>query len=527
MQSTRAGLNLCGLAETGPVYLNLAVAQLVEMSLRRCESTLASNGALVALTGKRTGRSPADKFVVRESTSESRIEWGKVNQPMDSRQFQRLHARVIEHFKGREVFVFDGFAGADPAHRLTLRIITEQAWHSLFARQLFRRPLPGELAAHQPQFTVIAAPHCLADGADDGTKSEAFIALNFGAGLALIGGTHYAGEIKKAVFTAMNYQLPLQGVFPMHCSANVGPGGDVALFFGLSGTGKTSLSADPDRQLIGDDEHGWGHNGVFNLEGGCYAKCIGLSRDREPQIWDAIRFGAVVENVVVNPATREVDYCDESITENTRAAYPLEFIANAVHTGMAGHPSSIIFLAADAFGVLPPVARLTPPQAMYHFLNGYTARLAGTESGMGREPEATFSACFGAPFLPLPPRVYADRLASKLGEQHCRCYLVNTGWVGGPYGVGERIRLHYNRVTIQEILSGRLDHAPTRRDPIFGFEVPQECGEVPGELLRQRESWKEPNRYDAQARELARRFIQNFEQYAGGSPDLLAGGPAI
>jgi phosphoenolpyruvate carboxykinase (ATP) len=527
VQMKQSGINLNGLTDTGPVRRNLPVAELVETSLRRGEGTLASNGALVALTGKRTGRSPSDKFVVREPSSEGRIWWGKVNQPMDREQFRRLHARVVEHFKGREVFVFDGFAGADPAHRLPVRIITEQAWHSLFARQLFRRPRLEELEGHRPEFTVIAAPTCLADAAGHGTKSEAFIALDFGAGLTLIGGTHYAGEVKKAIFTAMNYLMPLQGVFPMHCSANVGPGGDVALFFGLSGTGKTSLSADSERGLIGDDEHGWGDNGVFNFEGGCYAKCIRLSREREPQIWDAIRFGSVVENVVVNAATREVDYRDDSITENTRAAYPLEFIANAVETGMAGHPGAIVFLAADAFGILPPVARLTETQAMYHFLSGYTARLAGTEAGMGREPEATFSTCFGAPFLPLPPRVYADMLAKKMREHRCRCYLVNTGWVGGPHGVGERIRLHYNRVTIHEILSGRLDHAPTVRDPVFGFEVPQQCGEVPVELLRLRHSWGDPTAYDAQARELARRFVKNFEQYANAAPDIASAGPKV
>jgi phosphoenolpyruvate carboxykinase (ATP) len=525
MQTTQ--LDLKGLIETGSLYCNRPVAQLVEMSIRRGETILASNGALVAQTGKRTGRSPADKFVVRESSTESRVWWGKVNQPMDPRHFDRLHARVIDHFKGRDVFVFDGFAGADPAHRLPLRIITEHAWHSLFARQLFRRPLSEELGGHCPQFTVIAAPGCLAAGGEDGTNSETFIALNFQAGLALIGGTHYAGEIKKVIFTAMNYLMPLQGVFPMHCSANVGPDSDVALFFGLSGTGKTSLSADPERQLTGDDEHGWGDNGVFNFEGGCYAKCIRLSRDREPQIWDAVRFGAVVENVVVNPETREVDYADDSITENTRAAYPLDFIANAVNTGMAGHPGAIIFLAADAFGILPPVARLTEAQAMYHFLSGYTARLAGTEAGMGREPEATFSTCFGAPFLPLPPRVYAEMLAKKMREHRCRCYLVNTGWVGGPYGVGERISLHFNRVTIHEILSRRLDHAPVIRDPVFGFEVPQRCGELPVELLRLRESWKNSDAYDAQAQELARRFITNFEVYKESAPDLAAAGPSL
>ena len=313
----------------------------------------------------------------------------------------------------------------------------------------------------------------------------------------------------------------------MHCSANAGSQGDVALFFGLSGTGKTSLSADLERQLIGDDEHGWGDNGVFNFEGGCYAKCIRLSQDREPQIWDALRFGAVVENVVMDPVTREVDFPDDSITENTRAAYPLDFIANAVGTGMAGHPSSIIFLAADAFGILPPVARLTETQAMYHFLSGYTAKLAGTEAGMGKEPQATFSTCFGAPFLPLAPRVYADMLAKKMREHRCRCYLVNTGWVGGPFGIGERIRLHYNRVTVHEILNGRLDHAPTVIDPVFGFAVPQRCGEMPPELLSLRRTWKDPSAYDSKARELAQRFVNNFEQYLADAPDIAAGGPKL
>lgn len=520
-------LDLKGLQKTGAIHRNLSVPQLVELSLQRGESSLAGSGALVALTGKRTGRSPGDKFIVREPSSQDRIDWGPVNQPMEPAHFERLHQRIAEHFQDRDVFVFDGFAGADPAHRLPIRVIAEQAWHSLFARQLFRRPLPEELPEHHPQFTIVMAPHCLADGKSDGTRSSAFIALNLGQGLALIGGTRYAGEIKKAVFTVMNYLMPQQGVFPMHCSANVGHEGDVAVFFGLSGTGKTSLSADPERQLIGDDEHGWGDNGVFNFEGGCYAKCIRLSRDREPQIWNAIRFGAVVENVAMNPATREVDYADASITENTRAAYPLDFIANAVNTGMAAHPHSIILLAADAFGVLPPVARLNERQAMYHFLSGYTARLAGTETGLGREPEATFSACFGAPFLPLAPRVYAELLARKMAEHRCRCYLINTGWVRGPYGVGERIPIHLNRVTIREILSGRLDEAPVRIDPVFGFAVPRHCGEMPAELLNPRDTWNEPERYDTQARELAHLFQRNFERHASSAPDLASGGPRI
>jgi phosphoenolpyruvate carboxykinase (ATP) len=527
MQTNLTASDLTGLTHTGLVHRNLSPARLIEMSVRRDESTLASNGALVALTGKRTGRSPGDKFVVREPSSEARIWWGKVNQPMSREQFQRLRTRVAGHFKGREVFVFDGFAGADPAHRLAIRVITELAWHSLFVHQLFRRPTAEELEVHEPQFTVIAAPHCHADPAADGTKSEAFIALDFESRTVLIGGTHYAGEMKKSIFTVMNYLMPLQGVFPMHCSANVGHAGDVALFFGLSGTGKTSLSADPARQLIGDDEHGWGDNGVFNFEGGCYAKCIHLSRDREPQIWDALRFGAVVENVVVDPETREVDFADDSITENTRAAYPLDYIANAINTGMAGHPRSIIFLAADAFGILPPVVRLTDTQAMYHFLSGYTARLAGTEAGMGKEPQATFSTCFGAPFLPLPPRTFADMLARKMREHHCRCYLVNTGWVGGPAGQVPRIPLHFNRISIEEILTGRLDHAPTITDPVFGWAVPRRCGDIPVDLFKLRETWQNPAAYDAQARELAQRFIKNFEQYAADAPDIAGAGPTL
>lgn len=509
------------------VHRNLPVPELIELSVRRDETKLASNGALVALTGNRTGRSPGDKFIVRDPASEARIWWGKVNQPISREHAQLLTDHVRDYISQRELFLIDGFAGADPHHRLPIRCICEQAWHALFVRQLFRRPSANELATHEPGFTILAVPNCRADPAVHGTRSEAFVVLDLEARLALIGGTHYAGEMKKSVFTVMNYLMPLEGVFPMHCSANAGDDGDVALFFGLSGTGKTSLSADIERHLIGDDEHGWGTNGVFNFEGGCYAKCIRLTRDREPQIWDAIRFGAVVENVVVEPLTREVDFADDSITENTRAAYPLEFISNAAESGCGGHPKSIIFLAADAFGILPPVARLTEVQAMYHFLSGYTAKLAGTEAGMSAEPEATFSACFGAPFLPLPPRIYADMLASSIRRHQCRCYLVNTGWVAGPFGVGYRIPLQYNRITVHEILSGHLDDAPCVKDPVFGFAVPQVCGEIPTELLNARAAWKHGSDYDAKARELARRFVQNFEQYAATAPHILPGGPTI
>lgn len=514
-----------GLVETGPVHRNLPVAALVEMSLRRGEGRLANTGALVTLTGRRTGRSPNDRFVVKEPTSEGQIAWGKVNQPMSREQFQELRQRVTTHFKNREVFVFDGFVGADERHRLPIRVITEQAWHSLFARQLFRRPAPEELNGHQPAFTVICAPKCLADPATDGTRSEAFICVDFGSRTVIIGGTHYAGEMKKSVFSCLNYVLPQQGVCPMHCSANVGKDGDVALFFGLSGTGKTTLSADPDRRLIGDDEHGWGDNGVFNFEGGCYAKCIRLSHEREPQIWDAIRFGAVVENVVMDLDTREVDFDDAAITENTRAAYPVDFIANAIDSGVGGHPRSIVFLTADAFGVMPPVARLDDRQAMYHFLSGYTARLGGTEAGMGREPQATFSACFGSPFLPLSPRVYAELLAKKIREHNVRCYLVSTGWVGGPCGVGSRIELAYNRATVHAILKGELDRQPMAIDPVFGFQVPKRCPGVPAEVLDIRKTWKNPAEYDAKAREVARLFIKNFDQFKDTAADLVSSGP--
>jgi len=525
MTAAHLSLESHGLVGTGPVYRNLPAAALVEMSLRRGESRLANTGALVTLTGKRTGRSPNDRYVVKEPASESKIAWGKVNQPISREQFQKLRQRVADHFKKREVFVFDGFVGADTSHRLPIRVIAEQAWHALFARQLFRRPAPEELNGHEPAFTVISAPNCLADPADDGTRSEAFVAVDFGSRTVLIGGTHYAGEMKKSVFSYLNYVLPQEGVCPMHCSANIGKDGDVALFFGLSGTGKTTLSADPDRRLIGDDEHGWGDNGVFNFEGGCYAKCIRLSHEREPQIWDAIRFGTVVENVVMNPDTREVDFDDDAITENTRAAYPVDFIANAMESGVGGHPRSIVFLTADAFGVMPPVARLDERQAMYHFLSGYTARLAGTEAGMGREPQATFSACFGSPFLPLSPRIYAELLAKKMREHNVRCYLVSTGWVGGPCGVGSRIELAYNRASVHAILKGELDRVPMATDPVFGFQVPKRCPGVPPQVLDIRKTWKNPAEYDAKAREVACLFIKNFEQFQDTAADLVSAGP--
>jgi phosphoenolpyruvate carboxykinase (ATP) len=502
-----------GLYRPGQIFANESVPRLVELALARGEATLAATGALVATTGKRTGRSPGDKFIVRhaDSPSAARVWWGTVNQPLDAALFDRLLARVAAYLQGRDLFVIDAQVGADPRYSLPLRVIGELAWHALFARQLFR---PAGAAPTGERWTVLAAPRFHADPALDGTRSETAIALDLERRLVLICGTEYAGEIKKSLFTVMNYILPEQGVLPMHCSANMGADGDVALFFGLSGTGKTTLSADPVRRLIGDDEHGWSDYGVFNIEGGCYAKCINLSAANEPQIWNAVRFGAVVENVVVDPATGEADYADDSLTENTRAAYPVAFIDGAEPSGMGGHPRTIFFLTADAFGVLPPIARLTTEQARYHFLSGYTAKTAGTEVGV-RDPEATFSACFGQPFLPLPPRVYAQMLGERIERHGVRVFLLNTGWTGGPYGEGQRMKLAYTRAMVAAALAGVLDDAETYTDPVFGLRVPLRVPGVPPEVMRPRDTWRRPEAYDAQARALAERFEQNYARIVG------------
>ncbi len=514
-----------GLTNLGTIHWNLSVPQLVEHALARNEAVLASNGALVAATGARTGRSPKDKFIVRSPENAGRIAWGKINQPIEPAIFDRFLARVSAYLQGREVFVLDAWAGADPAHRLPIRVVAEYAWHELFARQLFIRMTPEDQAINQPAFTVIVAPEFLAIPEVDGLRSETAILVNFERGLILISGTKYAGEIKKSIFGVMNYVLPQRDVFPMHCSANVGAAGDVALFFGLSGTGKTTLSTDPDRSMIGDDEHGWGNNGVFNFEGGCYAKCINLSQKHEPQIWNAIRFGSVVENVVVDPITRVPDYKNDSLTENTRAAYPLDFIENSVPDGMGGHPSAILLLSADAFGVLPPLSILTPEQATYYFLSGYTAKLAGTEADMGSEPVPDFSLCFGAPFFPLPATVYSKMFRKKIEEHGVRVYLVNTGWSGGPYGVGERISLPYTRAMVHAAISGVLDNAETWTDPIFGLHVPTSCPDVPSSILRPRDTWKDSAAYDRQAQALARSFVENFAKFPDADPDVRAAGP--
>jgi phosphoenolpyruvate carboxykinase (ATP) len=521
------GLEHHGIVRPGKVHWHLSVARLVEESVRRGEGILTATGALNAMTGKRTGRSPRDKWIVEEPTSRDRIWWGKVNQPIVEMDYLGLRQEMMAYLQGRELFVMDGFAGADPHYSMPIRVVTELAWHNLFVKQLFRRATPEQLKTHVPEWTVINACKFLADPKKHKLNSEAFIIANFSRKSVLIGGTEYAGEMKKSIFSVLNYVLPPKGVLPMHCSANTSDAGDVALFFGLSGTGKTTLSADPDRHLIGDDEHGWSDDGVFNFEGGCYAKCINLTKEREPLIWDAIRFGSVIENVVVNPETREPDYADGSITENTRCAYPLDYIANALPEGRGGHPKAIVFLACDAFGVLPAVSRLNSAQAMYHFMSGYTAKVAGTEAGASKDPAPTFSTCFGSPFLPLPPETYAQMLAEKMKKHGVRCYLLNSGWVGNPFGKGPRIPLSYNRHNVTHSLKGLLDQAEYRIDPVFGFEVPRTLPDVPSEVLDPRSAAKDAADYDRRAKELAAKFVKNFEQFKGASAEIVAAGPRV
>ncbi|MCH8274670.1 MAG: phosphoenolpyruvate carboxykinase (ATP) [Armatimonadetes bacterium] len=492
------------------VHTNLSIPALVEHALRKGEGELASNGAFVTRTGKYTGRTPRDKHVVREPSTEKDI-WWEGNQEFDPVRFDAMKAKVNDFIRGRELYVVDAFGGADPRHRISARFIVQKAWHAMFAKTLLIRPSPDELKTFDPQWTVIDVCDYLANPEVDGTQSEAFILLNFAQRLVMIGGTAYAGEMKKSIFTILNYLLPLKGILSMHCSANVGEKGDTALFFGLSGTGKTTLSADPDRSLVGDDEHGWTDAGVFNFEGGCYAKCIRLSKENEPQIWNAIRFGSVLENVIVDD-NRVPDYDDGSITENTRCTYPVEFIESAVIPSIAGHPKNVLFLTADAFGVLPPISLLDERQAMNQFLLGYTAKVAGTEAGV-TEPSATFSACFGSPFLPLPPKVYAKMLGEKMRRHGARVWLVNTGWSGGPYGVGERMDLPHTRAMVKAALNGDLDRVEFRPDPVFGFSVPQTCPGVPPQVLNPRDTWKDANAYDKKAAELRAMFDEQIRKF--------------
>jgi phosphoenolpyruvate carboxykinase (ATP) len=494
-------------------HANLPPAALYEHAIQREEGILAAKGPLVVRTGKHTGRSPKDKFIVDEPDAHEGVWWTGFNQPITQDKYDALRQRFIDHMNQREVFVQDAFVGADPRYRRSVRAYTETAWASIFVDNLFIRPSADDLKGFTPNFTIVDAPSFRADPERDGTRSETVVLVNLAKQEILIGGTQYAGEIKKGAFGIMNYRLPAEGVLPMHSSVNVGKDGDVAIFFGLSGTGKTTLSADPERVLIGDDEHGWSDDGVFNFEGGCYAKTIRLSHIYEPDIYSTTeRFGTILENVAMNPDTRELNLDSEEFTENTRAAFPLEFISNSSDVGMAGHPSTIIFLTADAFGVLPPIARLTPDQAMYHFISGYTAKLAGTEVGV-KEPTATFSTCFGAPFMPRHPSVYAEMLGERMGRFNVPVWLVNTGWTGGPYGVGERMNITWTRQMVRAALNGALDDVPTRRDPIFGFEVPTDCPDVPTEVLWPRDTWANKDAYDARARQLADMFVENFKQF--------------
>ncbi len=522
----KESLERFGVQNLGAVHENLPPARLVEASVRRREGMISEpGGALLVRTGKRTGRSPKDRFIVEDDRTAETVDWGAVNQPFAPDAFEALLDRVAAYVEDlEEVWVVDAYAGADERYALNVQVVTEHAWQALFARQLFRRPEGEELDSFEPGWTVISMPGLLTDPEEDGTNSETFVGIDFTRKVVLVCGTLYAGEIKKSIFTVLNFVLPTEhGVMPMHCSANVGDDDDVALFFGLSGTGKTTLSADPERNLIGDDEHGWSDAGVFNFEGGCYAKTVDLSPEKEPQIFDAIRFGAVLENVSMDRRTREVDYHDASVTENTRVAYPLEWIEGAVPSGRGTHPSAVIFLTADAFGVLPPISALTPEQAAYYFLSGYTAKLAGTEAEMGSDVEATFSACFGAPFLPLQATTYAEMLSERLREHGVRCYLINTGWSGGPYGVGERVAIDDTRAMVRAVIGGELDGAETREDPFFGLNVPTEVPDVPAEVLDPRGTWESGDAYDEQAKKLAGLFRENFEKFESSVSDEVKG----
>ncbi|HEX6384158.1 MAG TPA: phosphoenolpyruvate carboxykinase (ATP) [Anaerolineae bacterium] len=522
------GVENHGIKNPGTVYWNLSAPMLYEQAVRRREAVITHLGPLVVHTGDHTGRSPNDKFIVREPGSQDDIWWGKVNRPISQEQFDALHRRMLAYIQNRDIFVFDGYVGADPKYRMPIRIITEYAWHNLFARNMFIRELDLEkLAGHVPHFTVIDMPRFHAEPEADGTRTQTFILVDFDKRLVLIGNTEYAGEIKKSIFTAMNYYLPRQGVMAMHCSANYGKSkDDVALFFGLSGTGKTTLSNDPERTLVGDDEHGWSEDGVFNFEGGCYAKVIRLDAEGEPEIYSTTRrFGTILENVVYDGSTRRIDLNDDTYTENTRASYPITHMSNVDMSGVAGHPNNIVFLTADAFGILPPISRLSRAQAMYHFLSGYTAKVAGTEQGID-EPQPNFSACFGAPFMPLHPGVYARLLGEKIDERGTKVWLVNTGWTGGPYGVGRRIKLAYTRRMVSATLKGELDEVETFTEPFFELEIPACIDGVPNELLNPRNTWADGEAYDARASRLVSMFQENFKQFEDGvDAEISAAGP--
>jgi len=531
-QDSAESLNLesYGLTNLGHIYRNLPTPALYEEIIRRREGLIAHLGPVVVRTGHHTGRSPKDKFIVKEETSEKKIWWGEVNRPFEPARFESLYHRLLAYLQGKDIFIQDCYAGADPEYRIPIRIITEYAWHSLFARNMFIQIREEEeLRAHVPEFTIFCMPRFHASPEIDGTSSEAFILVNFGKKLILIGGTSYAGEIKKAVFTVLNYLLPQEEVLSVHCAANMGGEEDVALFFGLSGTGKTTLSTDIERRLIGDDEHGWGEKGIFNFEGGCYAKVLGISKEEEPQIYECTRkFGTILENVTINTQTRRLDLDDATLTENTRACYPIPHIENSIRSGIGPHPKNIFMLTYDAFGIMPPIAALTPEQAVYYFLQGYTAKVAGTEEGREGKPEAVFSPCFGAPFLALRPTTYAKLLLEKITRYKVNCWLVNTGWIGGGFGVRRRIPLPYTRSLIRAAMKGELLKVPLEKDPLFGFLIPSACEGVPSEILRPRSSWEDSQAYDSQARMLAAKFVENFPQFASEVPSkVLEAGPRL
>jgi len=529
IHSNKVNLEAHGLTNLGTIYWNLSTGALYEEAIQRGEGTVAHLGPLVVDTTPHTGRSPNDKFTVDEPSSSENIWWGKVNRSISQENFVDLHHRMAAYLQGKDVFVQDCWAGADHDYRLAVRVVSERASASMFVRNMFIKSSAEEQEVFEPDFTVLQCPSFHGIPEADNLDSETFILVDFSKKLVLIGGSKYNGEIKKSIFTVMNYLLPFKGVMPMHCSANYGPQGDTALFFGLSGTGKTTLSADSSRTLIGDDEHGWSDNGVFNFEGGCYAKVIRLSPEAEPEIYATTRrFGTLLENVVVDPVTRRVDFDDGSVTENTRASYPIDYIPNAALDGLGkGHPKNVIFLTADAFGVLPPISRLTPAQAMYHFISGYTAKVAGTERGV-TEPQATFSACFGAPFMAQHPGVYADLLGQKIEKHNSTVWLINTGWNGGPYGVGQRMQIAYTRSMVHAALDGRLNKVEYVTDPVFGVEVPTSCPGVPPEVLVPKQTWNDKAAYDQQAKKLAEMFVNNFKQFEDGVTDeIKAAAPKV
>ena len=508
------------------IHRNLSVEKLLEAATQKNEGMITSTGSLSVKTGKYTGRSPDDRFIVFDDLTHDKVHWAKVNKQIPTETFEKLSQKMKKFVDGKELYIFDGFVGADPENRLPIRVINDHAWQSLFVHQLLIRPSATELESHEPEFTIICINDFEAIPEVDGTSSNAFILINLSKKLVLIGTTNYAGEIKKAIFSVMNFILPSKGVFPMHCSANIGKDGDTSLFFGLSGTGKTSLSADPQRMLIGDDEHGWSDKGIFNFEGGCYAKCINLKEKHEPQIWNAVKNGAVLENVVINKESLKPDFDDGSLTENTRAAYPLDYIPGAVIPSVGGNPKVIIFLTADAMGVLPPLAKLSKNAAMFHFMSGYTSKLAGTEIGV-KEPKAVFSKCFGAPFMPRPASVYAEMLGEKISKHNTSVYLINTGWSGGPYGVGERIKIEYSRAMVTAALTGSLDIVKFSPNDIFNLDVPTECPNVPSEVLEPRNMWIDKDAYDLSAKKLAQMFVDNFKKFENVSNEIRLAGPKI